>query len=58
MLVPISSFSPTSQRATNSPAPIATRPPLPNTYIGRVRNRFMNHTVSRSISTRKVRSMP
>ena len=34
------------------------RPQKPNTCIGLVRNRFMNHTVSRSISTLKVRSIP
>ena len=37
---------------------MASSPPKPNTYIGRVRKRFMNQTVSRSISTRKVRSIP
>ena len=39
-------------------AAMAARPPKPKTCIGLVTKRFMNQTVSRSISTRKVRSSP
>jgi hypothetical protein len=54
----ISAITPQQQAAMASPTSRASSPAKPNTCIGRVRNRFMNQTVSRSISTRKVRSMP
>ena len=37
---------------------MAIRPANPNQCMGRVRKRFMNHTVSRSMSTLNVRPMP